>query len=55
MSQVSVLYGETLDYHIPIYYEIIFPNCAFSESVSEITEVKFNTVWDEISDDQLEA
>ena len=31
------------------------PTCAFTESVIEITEVNFNVVWEEISDDQLEA
>ena len=49
------MYGETFDEHIPIYSELFFPNSAFTESVNEITEDKFNIVWNEISDDQLEA
>ena len=52
---MKILYGETFDDHIPIYCELVFPNYALAESVNRITEVNFNIVWDEISDDQFEA
>ena len=51
----NVLYEETFDDNIPIYCELVFLNCDITESVNGITEVKFNIVWEEISDDQLEA
>ena len=54
VCEVKILYGETFYEHIPIYCELDFPNYAFTESVNEITEVKFNIVWDEFSNDQLE-
>ena len=49
-----MLYKEPFDDHIPIYRELVFPNSVFTESVNEITEVKFKIVWKEIPDDQLE-
>ena len=55
VSPVKILYGETFYDHIPIFCELVFTNYTFTESVKEITEVKFNIVWDEISNYQLEA
>ena len=52
---MKVLYGEPFDDHIPIYCELVFPNYAFPESVNQITKVQNNIVWQEISNDQLEA
>ena len=43
------------DDHIPIYCELVFPIYTFTESVNPITEVGVNIVWDEFSDDQVEA
>ena len=51
---MKVLHVETFDDHIPIYCELVFSNCAFTDTVNEITEVKFKIVWKEIPDDQLE-
>ena len=48
-----MLYKEPFDDHIPIYRELVFPNSVFTESVNEITEVKFNIVWEEVSTDHL--
>ena len=55
MSQGKILHGETFDDHIPTHCELIFPNWSFTENVSETTEVKFNIVLEEISNDQLES
>ena len=55
MSQVKILYGGTFDDHIPIYCELDFLNSPFTESINEITKVKFNFVWEKVSDDQLES
>ena len=52
---MKILYGKTFYDHIPIYYQLVFPTYAFTESVNEITDVKFIIDWEEISDDQLEA
>ena len=55
VSQVKVLYGETFEDHISIYCELVFPNSAFTKGVDEATEVKFNIVLEDVSDDQLET
>ena len=55
MYHVKVLYGETSDDHILIYCELAFPNSIFTESINEVTAVKFNIVWEEVSNDQLES
>ena len=52
---MKLLYGQTFDDPIPTYCELDFPNCAFTWSVNEITEVKFKIVWEDVSDDQLET
>ena len=55
MPQVKFLYGENFNDYIPIYCELTYPYSDFAESVDEVTELKLNIVWDEVSDDQKES
>ena len=45
----------TFDDHFPIISELGFPNGTFAESIHEITEVRYNIVSDEVSDDTFES